>query len=90
MADIEMMLANLHGAVAGAAKQKLLQEIEEFRIRSQRRIQKDGGTLTQLENMYMGGPTPRGVLSKRLQQEWMEWVQQQEINTGRTVRTTGE
>ncbi len=38
----------------------------------------------------MGGPTPRGVLSKRLQQEWMEGVQQQEINTGRTVRTTGE
>ncbi len=61
MADIEMIMTNKHGAVAGAAKQQLLQEIEEYRISSQRRKQQDGGTLTQLENIY-GGPTPRGSI----------------------------
>ncbi len=89
MADIEMIMINRHGAVAGAAKEHFLLEIEEYSISTQRRIQHDGGSLPQLENIY-GGPTPRGVLSKRLQQELMEGVQQQEINTGRTVRTTGE
>ncbi len=61
MADIEMMLTNLHGTVAGAAKQQLLQEIEEYRISTQRRIQQDVGALTQLENIY-GGTDTKGSI----------------------------
>ncbi len=61
MANIEMIMTNRHGVVADAAKQQLLQEIEEYSINTQRRLQQDGGTLTQLENIY-GGPTPRGSI----------------------------
>ncbi len=54
MADIEMKMTNWHGAVAGADKQQLLQEIEEYRISSQRRKQQDGGTLTQFGEYICG------------------------------------
>ncbi len=51
MADMEMKLTHWHGAMTGAAKQQLLQEIEEYtRITQLGWIQQDGGRLTGLEN----------------------------------------
>ncbi len=47
MADIEMKLTNWHDAMAGDARQQLLQAMEN---KYTTRIQQDGNILTKLEN----------------------------------------
>ncbi len=58
MADIEMKLTNWNGAMAGAAKQQLLQAMEK---KYTTRVQQDGNILTKLENTYGGADTKASI-----------------------------